>query len=336
VTVGKKRPSTPNANKTALLSEAIDKLLSATGLGTEAFRRHLLHVPARAFLTQRGGLYWPHRASVFHKGQRWPYFICPEGGDKMESISVSAHDSATCSACPTFTHRRRARQPRARRLVRHGHQVGKGKPQHFCAWSKEQLGWLEPAVIDPSVKQNSCCVVQHGRKSVSRCWCARRQRVFPSGNRTQKGLTRAAPRGIADLARGQWQTGAGGIARIAGPIGPRIFLSSVPYPSRSNDAFTPYTTPSSRSPTGGGLPVHISNIRRLPDGTITFYIGYSIIEPAARHLSACRSSFVWNHAIQNCRKKLRAGLRSSRLDDPKSLAIASKVDMRSRQLFGVS
>jgi hypothetical protein len=48
----------------------------------------------------------------------------------------------------------------------------------------------------------------------------------------------------------------------------------VPYPSRANNAFTPYTTPSSRSLLGGGTPVHITNIRELADGRITFQIGY--------------------------------------------------------------
>ncbi len=51
-------------------------------------------------------------------------------------------------------------------------------------------------------------------------------------------------------------------------------MSSVPFPSQANDAFTPYTTPSSRSQLKGGLPVHITNIRRLADGRITFQIGY--------------------------------------------------------------
>ncbi|MCX7825778.1 MAG: mediator of RNA polymerase II transcription subunit 14, partial [Verrucomicrobiae bacterium] len=59
-----------------------------------------------------------------------------------------------------------------------------------------------------------------------------------------------------------------------GPTGPRLFLSAVPYPSRANTAFTPWTTPSSRSLLGGGLPVHITNIRQLADGRVTFSIGY--------------------------------------------------------------
>jgi hypothetical protein len=61
---------------------------------------------------------------------------------------------------------------------------------------------------------------------------------------------------------------------ILGPAGPRLFTASVPFPSKSNDAFTPYTVPSSRSQLGGGLPIHITNIRRLPDGRITFFVGW--------------------------------------------------------------
>ena len=61
---------------------------------------------------------------------------------------------------------------------------------------------------------------------------------------------------------------------IAGPAGPHAFPNLVPFPSSANNAFTPYTTPSSRAQAGGGLPVHITNIRALADGRITFQIGY--------------------------------------------------------------
>jgi hypothetical protein len=61
---------------------------------------------------------------------------------------------------------------------------------------------------------------------------------------------------------------------VDGPSGPRVFLHAVPFPSEANTAYTPFTTPSSRSWLGGGLPVHITNIRRLVDGRITFHVGY--------------------------------------------------------------
>ena len=62
---------------------------------------------------------------------------------------------------------------------------------------------------------------------------------------------------------------------VEGPVGPLVYLKNVPYPSDANDSFTPYTVPSSRSQLGGGKPVYITNIRRLPDGRITFYLGYT-------------------------------------------------------------
>jgi hypothetical protein len=60
---------------------------------------------------------------------------------------------------------------------------------------------------------------------------------------------------------------------ISGPEGPNRFLTVVPFPSASNNAFTPYTTPSSRSQKGGGAPVHITNIRKLSDGRVAFDLG---------------------------------------------------------------
>jgi hypothetical protein len=61
---------------------------------------------------------------------------------------------------------------------------------------------------------------------------------------------------------------------VEGPAGPTVHLSSVPFPITTAKSFTPETTPSSRSPLGGGLPVSITEIRRLPDGRIAFNIGY--------------------------------------------------------------
>ena len=61
---------------------------------------------------------------------------------------------------------------------------------------------------------------------------------------------------------------------VGGPVGPRVYLPQVPYPSQANDAFTPFTTPSSRSLLGGGLPVYLTNIRQLPDGRIALEVGY--------------------------------------------------------------
>src|SRR5947209_6061891 len=152
-----------------------------------------------------------------------------------------------------------------------------GKPMHFSAWCKEQMGWLKPTVIDPTNRQK--LVLAPIENNPKECY---KVLVRPDGseyllleNRTARNFDRDLPaeglliwrvvdgRPVLEESHG-----------IAGPQGPDRFLGSVPYPSKSNNAFTPYTTPSSKSLKGGGLPVHITNIRRLPDGRVTFYVGY--------------------------------------------------------------
>ena len=59
-----------------------------------------------------------------------------------------------------------------------------------------------------------------------------------------------------------------------GPLGPRVFLNATTFPRAGNHAFTPDTHPSSRSLLGGGLHVHISQIRQLADWRIPFTVGH--------------------------------------------------------------
>jgi M6 family metalloprotease-like protein len=280
VLVSKKRAEyAQTAKKDVLLGEVIDKLQERQG--EDALKNFdgifFMYAGAR-YQTQRTGLYWPHKAMTFHKGQRWPYFICPEGGDKMESISVTCHEFGHMLGLPDLY--AAPDSPSSEGLgvwCTMSQQLPGGRPQHFSAWCKEQLGWLEPAVIDPTVKQKLILrPVQHSPKE---CY---KVLLRPDGgeyflleNRLKKGFDRDLP------AEGLliWRVANGKPVLeeshgIPGPPGPRVFTSSVPYPSKSNNAFTPLTMPSSRSLTGGGLPVHITNIRRLPDGALTFYIGY--------------------------------------------------------------
>ena len=147
----------------------------------------------------------------------------------------------------------------------------------MSAWCKEQLGWLKPAVIDPAVPQKLVLGPVEG--SASECF---KVLIRPDGaeyllleNRRRTGFDASLPaeglliwhivgrRPILEESHG-----------VEGPVGPRVFLGSVPYPSRSNDAFTPFTTPSSRSQLGGGQPVFLTNIRQHEDGRVSFQIGY--------------------------------------------------------------
>ncbi len=280
VLVSKKRAEyAQTAKKDVLLTEAIDRLQERDGADALSSFDGIFFMYAGArYQTQRTGLYWPHRSSTFHKGQRWPYFICPEGSDKMESISVTCHEFGHMLGLPDLY--AAPDSPSSEGLgvwCTMSQQLGNGRPQHFSAWCKEQLGWLEPAVLDPTVKQKLILrPVQHSPKE---CY---KVLLRPDGseyylleNRLRQGFDHDLP------AEGLliWRVANGKPVLeeshgVPGPPGPRVFLGSVPFPSKSNNAFTPYTTPSSRSLQGGGLPVHISNIQRLPDGRITFYIGY--------------------------------------------------------------
>jgi hypothetical protein len=151
------------------------------------------------------------------------------------------------------------------------------RPQHLSAWAKEKMGWLKPTVIDPTVPQKLILGPVEG--SSKECF---KILVRPDGseyflleNRRKTGFDQGLPgeglliwRVVKDRPILEESHG------IEGPSGPTLYLESVPYPSPANHAFTPETTPSSRSPLGGGLPVEITRIQRLDDGRISFQIGY--------------------------------------------------------------
>ena len=278
--VGKKRPAYATGNRTVFLHEALDRLLARAG--KEALREFdglvFVYAGERVQSAVRGSLYWPHRATLTYNGRRWPYFICPEGGSRMTTISVFCHEFGHMLGLPDLYAR-----PDVPGMAGLGlwctmsNQVGNGRPQHFCAWSKDRLGWLRPTVLDPAVKQKLILApIENSRRECFKVL------VRPDGseyllleNRCKKGFDQSLPaeglliyrvmgnRPILEAAHG-----------IEGSPAPRVFLSDIPYPSQANEAFTPYTTPSSRSRLGGGLPVYISSIRRLPDRRIAFHLGY--------------------------------------------------------------
>ncbi|MEQ2005393.1 MAG: M6 family metalloprotease domain-containing protein [Limisphaerales bacterium] len=282
--MGKKRGDYSQAAsqtaKTAFLTEAIDLLLKRDG--TNALKDFdgiaFIYAGDRYPNVNRGSLYWPHRGTVTYKGKRWPYFICAEGGRRMGNISVYCHEFGHMLGIPDLY--ARPENPGSEGLgnwCAMSNQTPYGRPQHFSAWCKEQLGWLKPAVLDPTVKQKLVLAPIEG--STNECF---KVLIRPDGseyllleNRRKTGFDGSLPdeglliwrivgnRVILEESHG-----------VEGPSGPRVFLTDVPYPSAANDAYTPYTTPSSRSMLGGGLPVHITNIRQHQDGRVSFHLGY--------------------------------------------------------------
>ena len=281
VEVSKKRLEygTAGSNRSALLTEAMDKLLAREG--KDALKDFdgvfFIYAGERANVA-RGSLYWPHRASFTHNGKRWDYFICGEGGQRMGNISVFCHEFGHMLGLPDLY--ARPENPGMEGVgiwSAMANQAPNGRPQHFDAWSKEKLGWIKPTIIDPSVKQK--LILAPIEDSPKECF---KVLVRPDGseyflleNRRKKGYDTSLPaeglliwRVVGNRPILQESHG------VEGPSGPRTAMDKVPFPSVCNDAFTPYTIPSSRSQLGGGSSVYITNIQRLNDGRIAFQIGY--------------------------------------------------------------
>ena len=267
-------------NKNIFFSEVLDALIKR--LGTNALDNfdgiHFVYAGERFQTGDRGSLYWPHASQINFRNQSWRYFICPEGGKRMFDISTTCHELGHILGLPDLY--ARPENPGSEGLgiwCVMSNENGNGRPQHFSAWCKEQLGWLTPAVLDPAVKQK--LILAPVENSTNECFkvLARADgtEYFLLENRRKTGFDRILPgeglliwrvvngKAILEESHG-----------VEGPAGPRVFPTSVPFPSRANNAFTPYTTPSSRALLGGGRPVHITGIHALDDGRIAFHIGY--------------------------------------------------------------
>ena len=278
VEVSKKRAEYDTGPKAALLTEAMEKLVAREGKDAlKEFDGVFFIFAGDRFPAARGSLYWPHRSSVRFGDKSWPYFICPEGGKRMGNISVFCHEFGHMLGMPDLY--ARPENPGMEGVgiwCAMANQAGSGKPQHFSAWCKEKLGWVTPTVIDPAVKQKLILApIEDSKECIKIPVRADGSEYFLLENRKKKGFDASLP------AEGLliWRVIGGRPVLheshgVEGPAGPRSFLSAVPYPSAANDSFTPFTTPSSRSQLGGGLPVYITNIRRLDDGRIALQIGY--------------------------------------------------------------
>ncbi len=270
---------TSAGEKKSLLTEALD--LYTKKAGKDSLKEYdgvfFLYAGGRV-QTTRGGLYWPHRANVSFGGRSLPYFIVQEGGTTMNDISVFCHEFGHMLGLPDLY--ARPELPGSEGVGQWcamSNQIGNGRPQHFSAWSKEVLGWVKPTVIDPTVRQK--LILSPIETDPTQCF---KIKVRADGSeyfllevRKRTGWDERLPgeglliwrvvnnKPVLEESHG-----------VEGARGPNIHLGSVPFPSAANDSFTPYTIPSSKSQLGGGSSVHITNIRRLPDGRVTFHIGY--------------------------------------------------------------
>lgn len=291
VEVTKKRMEYSSGNgvstreKTNLLTEAFDKYLATKGKDAlDGYDGVFFLFAGERVQTTRGSLYWPHRSSFRHGNKMWPYFIVQEGGSRMTDISVFCHEFGHMLGLPDLY-----AKPEVPGMEGVGswcamsQQNGGGKPQHFSAWCKQELGWIKPVMIDPTKKQK--LILSPIEDTKTECF---KVPVRPDGseyflleNRKRTGFDADLPadglliwRVVNGQNRGAQPVYLEESHGIEGVNGPRSFPGAVPFPSPANTSFTPFTTPSSKSSLGGGYDVYITNIKRLRDGRIAFNIGY--------------------------------------------------------------
>jgi hypothetical protein len=228
--------------------------------------------------TNPGAVYHPHVGALSYQGARCRYLFNAEGGPRMMAVNSFAKLVGLMLGLPDLAEKKEVASSRGLGVwCALSKPNDEGRPEHFCAWAKEKMGWIQPAVFDPSVKQK--LLLAAIEDSPKECF---KVLVRPNGseyylleNRRKKGFDADLPaeglliwrvlndRPVLCESHG-----------VDGPSGPLVHLGQVPYPSDANQAFTPDTTPSRRSPLGGGLPVYITEIRRLNDGRIALSIGY--------------------------------------------------------------
>lgn len=307
VEVKKKRaeyaPTDSTGIRRAMLTEALEALQARDGKTALKDFDGLLFVYAGENISRnRGNMFAPHRSSVQFDGKTWPYFLVPEGGSSMTNVSLLTHEFGKMLGLPELSARENTPGARgAGPWCAMSSQVPNGKPQHLCAWAKEQLGWITPTIIDPTVAQKLLLSPIEG--NTRECYKVlikldgseylllenRKRKSFEAPVQAVSGAAAAElldvrqRKSFDDSLPGEglliWRVvnNKPTLEEAHGLEGPRAAsqqVASVPYPSSANTAFTPDTTPSSKSQLGGGLPVYITNIRRLPDGRITFAIGY--------------------------------------------------------------
>lgn len=248
----------------ALLTEALDRLLERDGRDAlDGFDGLFFLYAGERVPTTRGALYWPHRSSFSYRGRRRDYFLCPEGGPRMSSISLMAHEFGHLLGLPDLYARPESPGSAGAGVwctMANGHGRD-GKPLHLCAWCKERLGWLRPAVLDPTVRQKLILSPVEG--SATECY---KVLLRPDGSeyllledRTATGFDRDLPG--AGLLIWRVADGKPVLEQSPGVAGP--------YPGRANATFAP----SGGSARAGGRAVYFTDVRRLPDGRVTFQVG---------------------------------------------------------------
>lgn len=265
-----------------LLNEVLDQFFAREGNGALDRFDAVLFLYAGSLPVHRpDNVFWPHTTQRIIKGRRMRYVIAHEGGRQMTSISLFCHELGHVLGLPDLyaTHRlgdvAAAQTPGVGLWCLMANQMP-GRPQHMSAWCKEKLGWIKPAIIDPSVRQQ--LVLAPIENSPRECfkiplkWDGSEYLLLE--NRRHIGFDASLPaqglliwhvsynRPVLVEAHG-----------LGGPQAAWLNYRNIPYPTPWNSAYTPFSRPSSVIESEDGIPIYITDITRLEDGRILFTVG---------------------------------------------------------------
>ncbi len=290
-----------------LMTEALEKLVARESSAVFSNFDGFFFIYAGDAATRNDNdVFWPHTSLTFFQNRAIRYSVSFEGGDRMTDISILCHETGHILGLPDLYVRppqipalatsgtpgstigigSRAAPPRPRNVNPYAEtlanwdlmaiQAGNGRPEHMSAWSKEQLGWIKPAVIDPRLPQQ--LILSPIENSSNQCV---KIPLRPDGseyllleNRRRIGFDESLPgeglliwrvvygRPVLEEAHG-----------YRGANAASISPTRIPYPTERNNSFTPFSMPASAAYTGDELPVYLNNIRRLPDGRIALSVG---------------------------------------------------------------
>ena len=267
-----------------LLREVMDKFVAREGPaalnGFDGIAFLYAGLPA---VMQPGSVYWPHTSALVFRNRVIRYLIAPEGGRRMTNISLLCHETGHILGLPDLYASRTGFTNPGLDPIGLGAwclmsiQAGNGRPQHMSAWCKERLGWVRPAVIDPSMRQH--LILAPIENSHTQCF---KIPLKPDGseyllleNRRHIGFDASVPgEGLLIWHVANNRPTLVEAHGLANRRAPWLNVRYIPYPTPRNDAYTPFSRPSSAIVGQDTLPVYLTDIRRLDDGRIAFSIGY--------------------------------------------------------------
>lgn len=236
-----------------------------------------------------GTALWPHRSMVPVNGRRIPYYVHPVGESGGDTIGVHCHEFGhLLGLADEYGHGHRTGSGDFCLMAighRGGGTSGANSPFSLCAPCRMRLRWTDAAVVDPRVAQRLRIRPPSAGASgtVVVSLDPRTKQYLVLEVRQREGFDRELP--SAGLV--VWHVGGPGTPG-QGPYRNEVDLveahgvdsfeaalvrpAEIAFPTARARELTPFTRPSVQAPPGG-FSVHLTDIVRLPDGSVAVTLG---------------------------------------------------------------